>query len=142
MIIINTPHNTSGSNPRESDLKELEDIALQHNILVLSDQSYERLIFDSPPKRIAISRSHREALLYFLLEKPFMRQDGKWGTSSPGLFNQEIRKTHQFIVFSVNTPIQLALAEYMKIPAHYESLGAFYQKKRDFFLEQMKGSVL
>jgi len=53
---------------------------------------------------------------------------------------QEIRKTHQFIVFSVNTPIQLALAEYMKIPAHYESLGAFYQKKRDFFLEQMKGS--
>ena len=69
-----------------------------------------------------------------------MPQDGKSATSLlPRYLMREIRKTHQFIVFSVNTPIQLALAEYMKIPEHYE-YWEFYQKKRDFFLEQMKGS--
>ena len=60
--------------------------------------------------------------------------------SAPAYLMEEIRKTHQFIVFSVNTPIQLALAEYLKVPKHYESLGAFYQSKRDFFLQRLKGS--
>jgi methionine aminotransferase len=59
---------------------------------------------------------------------------------APARLTQEVRKTHQFIVFSVNTPVQLALAEYMKVPEHYESLGAFYQQKRDYFLDQIKGS--
>ena len=63
-----------------------------------------------------------------------MPQDGKWATLLlPAYLMEEIRKTHQFIVFSVNTPIQLALAEYMKIPAHYESLGGFLSKKAGLF---------
>jgi methionine aminotransferase len=53
---------------------------------------------------------------------------------------KEVRKAHQFIAFSVNTPVQLALAEYLQTPEHYERLGDFYQQKRDFFLEQIKGS--
>ena len=58
----------------------------------------------------------------------------------PADLMQEVRKTHQFIVFSVNTPVQLALAEYMQDARHYQTLGSFYQKKRDFFLQHMKGS--
>ncbi len=143
MIIINTPHNPSGAILRESDLKELEAIALKHNILVLSDEAYERLIFDGNVHQSVLRypglASH--SLAVFSFGKTFHATGWKIGyVAAPAYLMQEIRKTHQFIVFSVNTPIQMALAEYMKVPEHYESLGAFYQKKRDFFLEQMKGS--
>jgi len=143
MIIINTPHNPSGAVLRESDLKELEEIALRHNILVLSDEAYERLIFDGNIHQSVLRYPGlaSQSLAVFSFGKTFHATGWKMGyVAAPAYLMQEIRKTHQFIVFSVNTPIQLALAEYMKIPAHYESLGAFYQKKRDFFLEQMKGS--
>ena len=59
---------------------------------------------------------------------------------APEYLTKEIRKTHQFITFSVNTPIQLALAEYLVDPEHYLQLGNFFQQKRDFFLDQIKGS--
>ena len=143
MIIINTPHNPSGAILRESDLKELEEIALKHNILVLSDEAYERLIFDGNIHQSVLRYPGlaSQSLAVFSFGKTFHATGWKMGyVAAPAYLMQEIRKTHQFIVFSVNTPIQLALAEYMKIPAHYESLGGFYQKKRDFFLEQMKGS--
>ena len=61
-------------------------------------------------------------------------------TVAPESITKEIRKAHQFITFSVNTPVQYALAEYLTDPTSYETLGNFYQKKRDFFLEQIKGS--
>lgn len=143
MLIVNTPHNPSGSILRESDLKELEAIALKHNILVLSDEAYERLVFDGNIHQSVLrypalaSRS----LAVFSFGKTFHATGWKIGyVVAPAPLMQEVRKTHQFIVFSVNTPIQLALAEYMQTPAHYESLGSFYQKKRDFFLEQIKGA--
>jgi len=143
MIIINTPHNPSGAILRESDLKELETIALKHNILVLSDEAYERLIFDGNIHQSVLRYPGlaSQSLAVFSFGKTFHATGWKMGyVAAPAYLMREIRKTHQFIVFSVNTPIQLALAEYMKVPEHYESLGAFYQKKRDFFLEQMKGS--
>ncbi len=143
MIIINTPHNPSGAILRESDLKELEAIALKYNILVLSDEAYERLIFDGNIHQSVLRYPGlaSQSLAVFSFGKTFHATGWKMGyVAAPAYLMREIRKTHQFIVFSVNTPIQLALAEYMKVPEHYESLGAFYQKKRDFFLEQMKGS--
>ena len=143
MIIINTPHNPSGAILRESDLKELEAIALKYNILVLSDEAYERLIFDGNIHQSVLRYPGlaSQSLAVFSFGKTFHATGWKMGyVAAPEYLMREIRKTHQFIVFSVNTPIQLALAEYMKVPEHYESLGAFYQKKRDFFLEQMKGS--
>jgi len=143
MIIINTPHNPSGAILRESDLKELEAIALKHNILVLSDEAYERLIFDGNIHQSVLRYPGlaSQSLAVFSFGKTFHATGWKMGyVAAPAYLMREIRKTHQFIVFSVNTPIQLALAEYMKVPEHYESLGAFYQKKRDFFLEQMRGS--
>ena len=143
MIVINTPHNPSGSILRESDLKELEAIVLKHNILVLSDEAYERLIFDGNIHQSVLRYPglSSQSLAVFSFGKTFHATGWKMGyVAAPAYLMQEIRKTHQFIVFSVNTPIQLALAEYMKVPEHYESLSAFYQNKRDFFLEQMRGS--
>lgn len=143
MIVINTPHNPSGSILRVSDLKELEAIALRHNILVLSDEAYERLIFDGNIHQSVLRYPGlaSQSLAVFSFGKTFHATGWKIGyVVAPAYLMQEIRKTHQFIVFSVNTPIQLALAEYMKVPEHYESLGTFFQRKRDFFLEQMKGS--
>lgn len=143
MIVINTPHNPSGAIMAEADMKELEAIVLKHNILVLSDEAYERLVFDGNIHQSVLrfpglaSRS----LAVFSFGKTFHATGWKMGyVSAPGYLMDEIRKTHQFIVFSVNTPIQLALAEYLRIPEHYESLGAFYQNKRDFFLQKLKGS--
>lgn len=143
MIIINTPHNPSGSILRESDLRELESIALEHNILVLSDEAYERLIFAGNVHQSVLRYPGlaSQSLAVFSFGKTFHATGWKVGyVVAPRYLMEEIRKTHQFIVFSVNTPIQLALAEYMKVPAHYESLATFYQQKRDFFLDEMKGS--
>ncbi|HEX6891853.1 MAG TPA: methionine aminotransferase [Chryseolinea sp.] len=143
MIIINTPHNPSGAVLREQDLLELEKIALEHDLLVLSDEVYERLIYDG--------LSHQSILRYpgladrslavFSFGKTFHATGWKVGyvVASPTL-TKEILKAHQFVVFSVNTPVQLALAEYLQTPEHYLGLANFYQRKRDFFLEQMKGS--
>jgi methionine transaminase len=143
MIVINTPHNPSGAVLRESDLKELESIALKHNILVLSDEAYERLIFDGIRHESVLRYPGlaSQSLAVFSFGKTFHATGWKMGyVAGPAYLMAEVRRTHQFIVFSVNTPIQLALSEYMKVPEHYESLGRFYQRKRDFFLEQMKGS--
>jgi methionine transaminase len=143
MIMINTPHNPCGAVLAEKDLQELEKIVLQNNLIVLSDEVYERLIFDG--------RQHQSVLRYpalaarslavFSFGKTFHATGWKAGyVVAPHALTREVRKSHQFIVFSVNTPVQFALAEYLKHPEHYEGLGNFYQQKRDFFLEHIKGS--
>jgi methionine aminotransferase len=143
MIIINTPHNPSGAILREPDLKELEKIALEHELLVLSDEVYERLIYDGLTHQsiLRYPALAEQSLAVFSFGKTFHATGWKVGyvVASPTL-TKEILRAHQFVVFSVNTPIQLALAEYLQTPQHYLELGNFYQKKRDFFLEQMKGS--
>lgn len=142
MIMVNTPHNPSGSVLRENDLKILEEIALNHGIIVLSDEVYERIIFEgivheSVLKYPALAS---QSVAVFSFGKTFHATGWKIGyaVASASLM-KEIRKAHQFIVFSVNTPIQHALAEYMTDPANYTELGKFYQQKRDFFLDQIKG---
>lgn len=143
MIIINTPHNPSGSVLQEQDIQELARVAEAHDLLVVSDEVYERLIYDGV--------SHQSVLRYpalaarsmavFSFGKTFHATGWKVGyVVAPEYLTREIRRAHQFITFSVNTPVQLALAEYMQTPAHYQSLAAFYERKRDFFLAQIKGS--
>jgi methionine transaminase len=145
LIIINTPHNPTGAILREADLNQLAQIAHEHNLIVLSDEVYERIIFDG--------HSHESVLKYpslaqrsvamFSFGKTFHATGWKVGYAvAPEHLTREIRKAHQFITFSVNTPVQLALAEYMGNPEHYLSLGKFYQRKRDFFLNAIKGSSL
>jgi methionine aminotransferase len=143
MILINTPHNPSGAVLQEEDLKTLERIVLDNDLLVLSDEVYERLIFDGQQHQsvLRFPALADRSLAVFSFGKTFHATGWKTGyVVAPENLSKEVRKTHQFITFSVNTPVQLALAEYMRTPGHYESLGKFYQQKRDFFLAQIKGS--
>jgi methionine aminotransferase len=143
LIMINTPHNPSGSVWQEEDIKELARVAEAHDLLVVSDEVYERLIYDGVPHQSVLRYPALAArsMAVFSFGKTFHATGWKVGyVVAPEYLTKEIRRAHQFITFSVNTPVQLALAEYMQTPAHYQTLGAFYQRKRDFFLEQIKGS--
>ena len=144
MIMINTPHNPSGAVLTESDLKTLEEIALKYGIIVLSDEVYERIIFDSLVHQSVLKFPGlaAQSVAVFSFGKTFHATGWKVGyTVAPEFLTREIRKAHQFVTFSVNTPVQLALAEYLKDPEHYETLGKFFQQKRDLFLDQIKGSA-
>ncbi len=143
LIMINTPHNPSGAVLTEKDLRILEDIALKYGIIVLSDEVYERIIFDRLQHQsvLRFPALAAQSVAVFSFGKTFHATGWKIGyTVAPDVLTREIRKAHQFITFSVNTPVQLAMAEYMAHPENYLQLGDFYQQKRDFFLEQVKGS--
>lgn len=143
MIMINTPHNPTGSVLKAADLEELERIALKHNLIVLSDEVYERLMYDGLKHQSVLTRPGlaSQSLAIFSFGKTFHATGWKMGyVVAPEYLSREVRKTHQFIVYSVNTPIQYALSEYLKTPEHYTSLGKFYQEKRDYFLSRMHGS--
>jgi len=143
MIIINTPHNPSGSVLREADLNTLQRIAEENNLLVLSDEVYERLVFDEVVHESVLRYPGLadRSLAVFSFGKTFHATGWKVGyVTAPAHLMREVRKSHQFVTFAVNTPVQLALAEYLEDPEHYLTLGKFYQQKRDFFLDQIQGS--
>lgn len=143
MIMINTPHNPSGAVLSETDLRALEEIALKHGIIVLSDEVYERIIFEDIAHQSVLKYPAlaSQSVAVFSFGKTFHATGWKIGYAvAAEPLTREIRKAHQFITFSVNTPIQLALAEYMTEPENYTQLGKFYQQKRDFFLDQITGS--
>jgi methionine transaminase len=141
-IMVNTPHNPCGSVLSDEDMKQLSVLANEFDLLVFSDEVYERIIFDG--------RTHNSVLKYpglkersvavFSFGKTFHTTGWKIGYSvAVPRLTDEIRKTHQFITFSVNTPIQVALAEYLADHSTILSLAKFFQAKRDFFLDQIKG---
>ena len=143
MIMINTPHNPTGSVLSQQDLKMLEQTAVDHDLFILSDEVYDRIIFDDIRHESVLRypglRDRSAAVFSF--GKTFHATGWKVGyIVAPEYLTREIRRTHQFITFSVNTSMQWALAQYLKDPENYEHLGSFYQKKRDFFLEIMSGS--
>ena len=145
MIMINTPHNPTGAVLSEADLKELEALALKNGLIVLSDEVYERLIFDRLTHQSVLKYPGlaSQSVAVFSFGKTFHATGWKVGYAvAPESLTREIRKAHQFVTFSVNNPVQLALAEYLKDPENYIHLGTFYQQKRDFFLSQVKGSSL
>ena len=143
MIIINSPHNPSGRVLSKSDMLQLEALLKNTSILLLSDEVYEHIIFDG--------EKHQSAALFpGLAERTFITASfGKtfhntgWKMGyciAPAQLTNEFRKVHQFNVFSVNHPTQVALAEYLKTPSNYLELGNFYQEKRDLFLSLIKDS--
>ncbi|MBS1486649.1 MAG: aminotransferase class I/II-fold pyridoxal phosphate-dependent enzyme [Bacteroidetes bacterium] len=145
LIMVNTPHNPAGAVLSSSDLQSLEMIAAEHNLIVLSDEVYERIIFDGRVHESVLKYPAlaQQSIAVFSFGKTFHATGWKVGyTVAPEAITQEIRKAHQFVTFSVNTPVQLALAEFMADPENYLHLGKFYQQKRDFFLEQIKGTSL
>ena len=143
MIIINTPHNPSGSVLKKSDLKELEKITNNTEIIVLSDEVYEHIIFDKENHQsVCLFPGLAErSILVYSFGKMFHITGWKMGyVLAPANLMVEFRKTHQFIVFSSNTPAQVAFHEYMKDESRYLELGNFYQEKRDYFIKGLKGS--
>lgn len=143
MILINTPHNPTGSVFREEDLIELEKLTRGTNIIVLSDEVYEHIIFDGQPHQsvVRFPELASRSLVVYSFGKTFHATGWKMGyICGPEKWMKEFRKVHQYNVFSCNTPIQYALAAYMKDPTSYLGLSGFYQKKRDLFLKSLEGS--
>jgi len=139
-IIINTPHNPTGSVIRENDVEQLRSIVKGTNIFIVSDEVYEHLIFDNIP-HLSILRYPdllERSFVCFSFGKTYHCTGWKLGycISSP-LSMQEFRKVHQFNAFSSFTPSQVALAEYLQNSAAYTYLGALVQKKRDYFQQLM-----
>lgn len=145
MIMINTPHNPTGSILTARDMAKLEKITASTDIVVLSDEVYEHIIFDGYEHQ-SVARYPRLAersLIVFSFGKTYHATGWKTGyVLGPAALMKEFRKVHQFMVFSANTPLQYALAEYMKEPGHYLGIPAFYQRKRDYFQQLLKGSRL
>lgn len=143
MIIINTPHNPSGSIISEKDLQELDKITKNTDILVLSDEVYEHMAFDNQPHQ-SIARNKNLANRSFLVSsfgKTVHTTGWKMAyIAAPENLMNEFRKIHQYLVFSCNTPIQYALADFMKEKENYLELKHFYQKKRDLFTKLVRPS--
>lgn len=143
MIIINSPHNPSGTVLCENDIEELKRIVSKHDIIILSDEVYEHIIFDES-KHLSITNYPElaaKSIVVYSFGKTYHTTGWKMGYAlAPKLLMSEFRKVHQFNVFTVNTPIQLAFAEMMKDEEHFLSLGKFYQQKRDYFLDLIKDS--
>ena len=141
MIMLNTPHNPTGSVLDKTDIEQLRSIVKDTGIFILSDEVYEHLIFEG--------KKHESILRYpDLLERSFVCFSfGKvyhctgWKMGycvAPSALMKEFRKVHQFNCFTCNSPVQFALAEFLQQKEHYLELGSFLQQKRDFLGNLMK----
>ncbi len=143
LIIINSPHNPTGGVINHADLIKLEDILYNKNIFILSDEVYEHIVFDGQ-QHVSISQSEQLSKKAFVISsfgKTYHTTGWKVGyCTAPEYMMSEFRKLHQFIVFAVNTPIQYAYADILKDDSFYSGLSKFYQKKRDFFINEISNS--
>jgi len=143
MIIINSPHNPSGSILKHEDLEKLMKLVRGRDIVILSDEVYEHLIFDGNQHE-SICRYPELASRSFVIGsfgKTFHATGWKTGFAlAPENLMAEFRKAHQFIVYASNTPVQYAIAEFLKDESNYNRLPGFYQNKRDYFVELLKNS--
>ena len=141
--MVNTPHNPSGKVLSQDDLNTLADLVKDSSIFLVSDEVYEHIVFDG--------LLHCSLMMHPILkERTFIC--GSFGKSfhitgwkvgycmAPKALTREFRKIHQFVTFSVVTPIQYALADFLDKPDQYLSLSKFYQHKRDCFLEAVRYS--
>jgi len=142
MIIINTPHNPAGTAFSNEDFLELERITRETEILILSDEVYEHILFDGN-KHLSVMQYQglkERSFVVFSFGKTYHTTGWKMGYClAPENLMSEFRKVHQFVVFTSNTPIQYALTEYLKNKSYLE-LPAFFQEKRDYFLNLISGS--
>ena len=145
MIIINTPHNPTGTILRKKDMEALEALTEGTDILILSDEVYEHLIYDKEPHQsvLRFPELRQRSLATYSFGKTFHNTGWKIGYCvAPAHLMKEFRKVHQFNVFCVNSPVQFALADFLSDPEEYLGLNQFYQQKRDFFLDTLSGSRL
>ena len=143
MIILNSPHNPTGSILQEKDIQALIKLTKNTDILILSDEVYEHVIYDGQ-QHLSISRypQLRERAFIVASFGKLLHTTG-WKTGyciAPEFLMKEFRKIHQFNVFSVNTPMQHAIANYLKDSSTYTNLAAFFQEKRDSFQKMLSAT--
>ena len=138
-ILVNSPHNPSATVWTEADMLTLQDLLAPTDVLLISDEVYEHMVFDA-----ALGRTHQSAarfdglaaraMIVSSFGKTYHVTGWKIGyVAAPAALTAEFRKVHQFNVFTVNTPVQYGLASYMANENAYLDLPAFYQRKRDLF---------
>ncbi len=143
MIIINSPHNPSGMLLAKEDMLRLQELAEKHNLLVISDEVYEHIIFDGETHQSAarFEALSERTFITASFGKTFHNTGWKMGYCiAPQSLMKEFQKVHQYNVFCVNHPVQKGLAAYLQDPQHYLALPQFYEAKRDFFLKAIQGS--
>ncbi|CAM3511460.1 pyridoxal phosphate-dependent aminotransferase [Paracidovorax anthurii] len=144
-LILNTPHNPSATVWTAEDMRTLEALLAPTDVLVISDEVYEHMVFDGAEHQSAARFPGLAARAFIISSfgKTFHVTGWKVGTvAAPAALTAEFRKVHQFNVFTVNTPMQHGLAAYLSDPAPYLQLPAFYQAKRDLFRQGLEGSRL
>jgi len=143
MIIINTPHNPCGTIWSKEDMLALENLVKDTNIIVLSDEVYEHIIFDDLLHQSASLFPYLKERTFVVASfgKTFHNTGWKMGyCAAPARLMHEFRKVHQFNVFCANHPMQIAFSEYLKEEKYFLELAKFFQAKRDFFLNTIKDS--
>ena len=143
MIVINSPHNPTATILTEKDMKELAKLTKDTDIIILSDEVYEHIIFDGTEHQSVLRYPGlaERSMVVGSFGKTYHATGWKVGYCiAPRELTAEFRKVHQFNVFSVSSPMQYAYAEILNHPHLYQELGAFYQQKRDFFRNAIKGS--
>lgn len=141
VIMLNTPHNPTGSVLSADDIEQLRSIVKDTGIFILSDEVYEHLIFDGMKHESMLRYPdlYERSFVCFSFGKVYDCTGWKMGYCvSPPSLSKEFRKVHQFNAFSCSTPVQYALTEFLQKKENYLQLGPFLQKKRDYFLSLMK----
>ncbi len=144
LIIINSPHNPTGALIKREELQALEQICMQYDCYLISDEVYEHIYFDGATHEsvIAYPELFNRSFVTFSFGKTFHATGWKLGYCvAPENLTREFRKIHQFLVFSCNTPAQMALADYLEAES-YTELPAFFEKKRDLFVHAIADSRL
>ena len=142
-ILINSPHNPSGMVWRHEEMLKLQEILAPTNIVLISDEVYEHMVYNPLHHHSASSYPGlaQRAFVVSSFGKSYHVTGWKVGTvAAPASMTTEFRKVHQFNVFTVNTPVQFGLARYMSDPKPYLNLPKFYQRKRDFFRQGLSAT--
>lgn len=145
MIVLNSPHNPTGSILSEDDVKQLQKIVAGSKIILLSDEVYEHMVFDEQEHQSLAKYPdlHNRTLVISSFGKTFHATGWKMGyVVGPADLMVEFRKMHQFQVFTVNTPIQYAIAEFLQNEDEYNQIPDFYEQKRNNFQELLQGTGL
>jgi methionine aminotransferase len=144
LIILNFPHNPTGATLSEDDLDTLAGIVRDTDCLLLSDEVYEHIVFDDQPHRSLLSHDElwARSMVICSFGKTLHATGWKLGyCAAPADLTNEFRKVHQYTTFSVSTPMQCGVADFLKgNPDYCEELPAFYQQKRDLFCNLLEGS--
>jgi methionine aminotransferase len=144
-ILVNTPHNPSGTVWSAAQMQQLADLLAPTDVVVIADEVYEHMVYDGAQHQ-SVARFPalaERSVLVSSFGKTYHVTGWKVGyVAAPAALTAEFRKVHQFNVFTVNTPMQHALAAYLADPAPYEALPAFYQAKRDSFRAGLAGTAL